>query len=197
MIPTNLNDQAQQIHANAKAKGFWDEPRNTGEIFMLIVSELAEALEAHRKGKRADMVRFQAEYTGANDQGMIAFLQRVKDSVEDEIADVVIRILDFCAVQKIDASMEQFDDLDCERDTENIGERLISITGSVYYASVSARALDLRENEDDRDSLILEIHEALAKLFGFAEKEGFDLIQHIELKMQYNATREHKHGKKY
>lgn len=201
---TNLNELGKQIHENAKAKGFWDEPRNTGEIFMLIVSELSEALEADRKGRVADMDMFQSRYSqrnGVRSTEMLAFIyafeNEVKDTVEDEIADVVIRILGYCAVQKIDADFERFDDLDSESHTKNVGEYLISITGSVYYASVSARALDFKENEDDRDNLTLEIHEALAKLFGFAESRGFDLCQHIQLKMKYNATREHKHGKKY
>src|SRR5690606_17972671 len=33
-----------------KAKGFWDNERNIGELLMLVVSELGEAIEAHRKG---------------------------------------------------------------------------------------------------------------------------------------------------
>lgn len=39
---------------NAKAKGFCDSERNDGEVLMLIVSELAEALEALRKGNPPD-----------------------------------------------------------------------------------------------------------------------------------------------
>ena len=53
-----LNDLAKQIHQNAKDKGFWDSPRNTGEIFMLIISEASEALEAHRKVRKADLKQF-------------------------------------------------------------------------------------------------------------------------------------------
>ena len=49
-----LNALAQEINDNARAKGFWDGDRNMGEMLMLAVSELAEALEEHRDGKPAE-----------------------------------------------------------------------------------------------------------------------------------------------
>ena len=49
-----LNELAQQINDNARAKGFWDADRNMGEMLMLAVSELAEALEEHRAGMPAE-----------------------------------------------------------------------------------------------------------------------------------------------
>ena len=48
-----LNELAQQINANAAAHGFWDTDRNMGEMLMLAVSELSEALEEHRAGRPA------------------------------------------------------------------------------------------------------------------------------------------------
>lgn len=44
-----INELAQQVHENAKAKGFFDEPKNIGEMLCLIHSEVSEALEANRK----------------------------------------------------------------------------------------------------------------------------------------------------
>lgn len=49
----SLNGLAEQIHATASDKGFWDADRNMGEMLMLAVSELSEALEEHRAGKPA------------------------------------------------------------------------------------------------------------------------------------------------
>lgn len=46
-----INELIQVAHADAKAKGWWDEERNLGEALMLIVSECGEALEAHRNGR--------------------------------------------------------------------------------------------------------------------------------------------------
>lgn len=203
---TNLNDLAKQIHENAKAKGFYDEPRNTGELFMLMVSELGEALDADRKGKRCRIRNFEkwmeqtADHNFANN-----FEVDIKGTFEEEIADVAIRILDYCAFSNIVISHDLFDDIDDECNTENIGEYLLSITGSLFYASISAKGIDLQQDlglyqqviTEEKEELSMELHEAIAKLFGLAETLGFDLIKHIELKMKYNATREHKHGKKY
>ncbi len=47
----NINTLCNLSHQNAKDKGFWDKERNIGELLMLITSELAEALEAHRKSR--------------------------------------------------------------------------------------------------------------------------------------------------
>lgn len=48
---TPLAELARQIHDNARAHGFWEAERNMGEMLMLAVSELSEALEEHRAGR--------------------------------------------------------------------------------------------------------------------------------------------------
>ena len=48
---TNLTTLASQIHADNRAKGFWNNPRPLTETTMLIVTELAEAVEEERAGR--------------------------------------------------------------------------------------------------------------------------------------------------
>lgn len=191
-----LNELAKNIHQNAKDKGFWDNPRNTGEIFMLIISEASEALEAHRKGGIAQIEKF--EFLVSKEITFdFSFITHIKDTVADELADVVIRILDYCFVQHIEINPENFDEIESLEISENFAEALLQITGSIYYASVSARAFEQRENDLDREILIFEIHESIWMIMKLCEREGIDLIKHIELKMKYNATRERMHGKAY
>lgn len=109
----------KEIHANAVAKGFYDNQPEVGTQLMLIVSELGEALEAHRKGRWANfkyMIERQKELLHSIPKGLSEteylteakrikanlFEIHVKDTVEDELADALIRILDLAESLKID-----------------------------------------------------------------------------------------------
>jgi NTP pyrophosphatase (non-canonical NTP hydrolase) len=50
-VAPSLNNLAVGINQIARDHGFWEENRNMGEMLMLAVSELSEALEEHRDGK--------------------------------------------------------------------------------------------------------------------------------------------------
>jgi len=39
-----FKELSQQVHENAKSKGFYDNPKNIGEMLCLIHSEVFEAL---------------------------------------------------------------------------------------------------------------------------------------------------------
>lgn len=91
-----IKEWQQEIYQNNKEKGFWDSERNFGELLMLVVSELGEALEAHRKNKISNIERYK-EYVllkPIDSDEIISFEKYIKDTVEDEIADAVIRLLD-------------------------------------------------------------------------------------------------------
>ena len=94
----NIKEIQREIHRVNVEKGFWEDRKNVGEVLMLIVSELGEALDAHRADKKADVEAFDAraiDRTEPEDY-QIDFQQCIKDTFEDEIADTVIRILDMC-----------------------------------------------------------------------------------------------------
>jgi NTP pyrophosphatase (non-canonical NTP hydrolase) len=106
MLCSGLNQSANIIYQNNKEKGFWDKERNVGEMLMLIVSELGEAMEAHRKGKFSESFD---RFNWFNDwdkkeksSDRFNFSAYMKDSFEDEIADTIIRLLDLSAGLGID-----------------------------------------------------------------------------------------------
>ena len=76
----SLNELALICHSLAVQKGFWEKERNIGEALMLIVTELAEAMEAHR--------------------------HQDQDNFKEELADTFIRLLDLCGGLKIDIEEE-------------------------------------------------------------------------------------------
>ena len=76
----SLNELCQMCHDIARSKGFWDQERNIGEALMLIVTEIAEAMEAYR--------------------------HQDDENFREELADTFIRLCDLCAGLKIDIEEE-------------------------------------------------------------------------------------------
>jgi len=98
----HIQELCDKAHKAAKTKGFWDKPKEIGTTLMLIVSELGEALEAHRHNKHAYISNFIINVNDSHAKYNSNFEINIKDTFEDEIADTFIRLGDFCASLGID-----------------------------------------------------------------------------------------------
>jgi hypothetical protein len=93
-----INELAKQIFENNKAKGFYDSPKNIGEMLCLIHSEVSEALEADRNDKYSpygDADMFLLNEKEDNATFVDAYANFVKGTFEEEMADIVNSLRQF------------------------------------------------------------------------------------------------------
>ena len=115
MLQTNLNDAAKEIHQNAVDHGWWEQPRSFGEIIALCHSELSEALEEYRDDRPnvyfedgcgeclecENRPAFPSLYCVGDAQNTCKD-NRKPEGIAVELADCIIRILDYCGKEGID-----------------------------------------------------------------------------------------------
>lgn len=176
---TALRDECYKI---ACEHGFHDEQHSERHYLCLVITELSEAVEADRKNLHANLEALNSANATKYITWDRSFEGWIKDTVEDELADAAIRILDLAG-----ANGDTFPSFSSEPYKRDEGMcdyfKSKSFTESIY------------EICDDIFTTGYDV--ALYDLFTLAEVMGFDLMEHIRLKMEYNKTRERLHGKKY
>ena len=188
----DLNKLSKEIYEANKAKGFHEETYSHEHMLCLVISELMEAVEADRKNRKADLKTFEEFMGGVKDKHydtMYAkcFKEFIKDTVEEELSDAVIRLFD--TVGALGLSLYSFSKDSCDYGTtKNVFENCL-FTESIFI--IIKRLLN------SPLSLNLVISSTIFYVENLYEVMGIDLWKHVELKLKYNSLRPYKHGKKY
>lgn len=185
-----IKSYAERCHKAAVEKGFWMDkgsPFMKDQHLALIISELSEALEAFRKDKRANVNSFIETVGEMNRKSR--FEKYIKDSFEDEMADVFIRLMDFTGgynlspetIQKyLEKEMKCFD-----------GYEFLNIPQAIFFTMKSV--IDIRFSPWQAQN----VGEACGKIFAICRYLDINLPRHIDWKLDYNLSREFLHGKKF
>jgi NTP pyrophosphatase (non-canonical NTP hydrolase) len=186
MNQETLKQLQKEIHANARAKGWWDTERDMDEIFANFHAEVSEAWEEWRKGNSPDLIYFMTLsgcYSAEMKDMMRYAAQGHKpEGIPIELADLVIRILDAAEGEGWEIKL---------RTAWAFNLPTLVLT---CHAAISKAA---RANMDENTPEIAHrLSNAVNNVAASFEAIGMDLEQTIRLKMAYNATREYRHGNK-
>ena len=175
-INNELRDRAYQC---ACRHGFHDKEYSDEYWLMLIITEISEAVNADRNGRKANVDFFKRKYSGSDSK--FGYEKLIKGSVEEELADVVIRCLDYAGLNKI-----------------SIDDRIIlsyTVTKKKsFIENMYAIVKDIVNYKYSKEELI---NYAFRQVLRVAEFHNIDLLYHIEQKMKYNELRPMLNGKKY
>lgn len=193
----DLNELRDRAYKIACDHGFHDKELSNEHFLCLVISELMEAVEADRKSRHFDKDKYKigeyAECQGwlTNEEKFINVFNRyIKDTIEDELSDAVIRLFDLYGLRGIDLNEDAFREETIAEYAEIYQGK--SFTESIYYITGE---LASRHNYISKSAVLPEM--VLLYILGFSKHLDIDLLWHIEQKMKYNQHREKMNGKKY
>ena len=173
----NYNDLAAKSHENAVNHGFWDRKVSNEHCLMLVITEIAEMVEAHRISRKANT---EAYNEIPNEQ--IGFERFIKNTLEDEMADIVIRLADLAGALGVDFIKMQ----PC-RYYRSFGMFSFTENAFALCKGLSKDTIGIKKR----------IQFGLDYAFNWAKYENINLEWYVRQKMQYNDGRPALHGKKY
>jgi len=172
MMLQTYEEYAQAAYKNAKDKGFWDKPKDYDTTMFLIISELAEAMEADRTNSKDDKL---PEY----------------DGYWVELADVFIRVSDLVGYY-----LSSRDDKGWTAITKANVFRDMSKTRLLMHITQQVVCIDSDIDENNTSYVIKDLMQINKDLVGFCNAHGIDLIEIVDAKMKFNSNREKMHGGK-
>ena len=190
MNTEELNALKERAYKTAVEHGFHEDAKLDAYYLGLVMSEMGEVINADRKGLHADMESFEEHMANGysfND----AFYLYIKDSLEDELADVVIRLLDFAGLRGIELSITPKEEL-----VSHISETFdnLKLPGVLFCL---AGVLHSSILNGELESYICDLISILSDCFKKITGRDYDLWWFVDQKMQYNELRPKLNGKKY
>lgn len=186
-----ISDLVSNSYRVARQHGFHEDYHSPAHYMMLVLSEIGEMVEADRKNRRFDIEK----YRNAFDSDIVMFEKYVKDTFEDEMADVVIRLCDFCGSLNV---LPQMNDVMVDMSDEFakfFGDK--SICEQCFALSSMVVDVERASYDADDSEMRKRLGSTLSFIFEMANYHCIDLLWHVDRKMEYNESRPRRHGKAY
>lgn len=189
----NWNELRDKAYQSAMEHGFYDKKTYSDEHYIMqIICEVAEMVEADRKGEFANVEAFKNSDTDNDEDFKDEFNLFIKDSLEDEMADIAINVLSYSGLKGYEIDLY----------IHNILDYFMQLGGFMKLnCSICEFALritkKLAEIESDTKHVDNKLASIIAALYTVAQENNIDLLWHIEQKMKYNETRPRLNGKAY
>lgn len=183
----DLNKLRDHAYKTACEHGFHDKEHSDKHWLMLVISEIGEAINADRKNKHADIKYFK-EHDAENSTAFKYYFETcIKDTIEDELADIVIRLFDLAGLRNIDLKTVQrmYEANEHKDHQEFFDDGFLSVMYSIVKCIT---------NDTPTESKVCV---CMISIICVAYHYHIDIFQHIEWKMRYNELRPRLNGKEY
>lgn len=200
--PTDLttNELAVYIYRGNVDRCFYDN--NTKPYFNIhqiyeIKKELGEMSEAHKKNKSYIGSGRNYDWNSLSTQDyMRKFSEKVKDTYQDELADVVIRVLDLSGYKNLSLNDIDFNvPLSTDEKDARINDNPYELSKRLFEIDRLVDTVYIHYN--DAVLLTNTINNILTACNRLAKDLVIDLEWHIAAKLNFNKRRLPYHGKKY
>ena len=192
MNTEELNALKEKAHKWAVEHGFHEDVKPDAFYLGLVMSEAGEAINADRKGLHADTKRFEEVMEMRSISPRAAFEENIKGSVEDEIADIVIRLLDFSGLKGYTLLISWYSASPSIAVVDEFAGNGLSGT---LFALIGALSDSL--DNDTTETTVGIVINIFIDCFKNMTGSDKDLWWFVERKMKYNEQRPMLNGKKY
>ncbi len=197
-----LASLAEDAFKNAEKHGFYTESTEIETELMLIITEMAEAVQADRHNRHGSIEDYESEIQMGRDIPT-AYKNALEGTVESEFADISIRILSLLGwMNSKEPIIFKSDSILADKyEVAKFQCRVINIINNGSIAKdlyrLNGHFSWFVGNESCYWFVSDTLQNILMSVFAIAHIHNIDLMEYIKLKMKYNESRPYLHGCKY
>lgn len=197
-----LASLAEDAFKNAEKHGFYTESTEIETELMLIITEMAEAVQADRHNRHGSIEDYESEIQMGRDIPT-AYKNSLEGTVESEFADIAIRILSLLGWMNSKKPII-FKSDSILADKYEVAKIQCLVLNIINNGSIAKDLYRLNghfsmfvDNESCYCFVSDTLQNILMSVFAIAHIHNIDLMEYIKLKMKYNESRPYLHGCKY